>query len=202
MAKKIIKISLCALLFSGLVALLVCYCVIPQETKSAIDIVIEYVNTPFGITGISIATFLVFAYKLFQLTSFGKKAINQAKEEVAKLEKKHNQLNKEYGSLVELQQKYEEQVAILINGFDERVDFLFAKLKEIANTIPNAKINALVDEFEFGYKAIKEKTSDYVEGAKKYSAKDIEELESEVARLTKLLEKVVKENEEQETTNN
>lgn len=201
MAKKIFKISLCALLFGGLIALITCYCVIPERTKESIDIVIGYINTPFGITGISIATFLVFAYKLFSLTSFGKKAINEAKELVSKLEKKHSELKKEYGSLEQALTKHEEEVAIIINGFDQRVDFLVKELKEVANTIPNAKVNALVENIESGYKEIKDKTNDYVDGAKKYSAEDIKQLENEVDRLTKLLEKVVKENEEQETTN-
>ena len=47
--KKALKISTYILIVCGIVALGLCYIIIPDRTKSAIDIVVEYLNKPLGI---------------------------------------------------------------------------------------------------------------------------------------------------------
>ena len=196
-AKRIIKITLCAILFGCLVSLLVCLLVIPERTKEFMDVVIDYMNRPLPIVGVSLIVFLLFIYKLFSLTSFGKKAINEAKQEVVKITNKFNALSKENEKLKEEQVEYENKLNIVVGGIDTRVDFLLEELKKVAETIPNAKVNALVSEIESGYSQKKEQTQDYVLGAKKYSEKDIDELENKVNEITIMLKKVLDDEEEE-----
>ena len=65
--KKALKISAYSLIVCGIVALAICYIVIPERTKEAMDIVIGYVNRPLGIVcGTTITVGLV-AYVIFKL---------------------------------------------------------------------------------------------------------------------------------------
>ena len=47
--KKALKISTYCLLVSGIIAIGLCYIIIPERTKSAFDIVVEYLNRPLGV---------------------------------------------------------------------------------------------------------------------------------------------------------
>ena len=148
--KKVIKIIVSALLFCGLIALLCCYCIIPERTKEAIDIVVKYINTPFGISGISIATFLVFAYKIFQLTSFGRKQYTNCQNEIASDKVKIAELEKQNALLLEMINNGDKENVDRIIGVDTKVNELTNIVVEVANTIPNAKVNAIADKVKGG----------------------------------------------------
>lgn len=148
--KKVIKIVCSIILFLGLIALLCCYCIIPERTKESIDIVVEYINTPFGISGISIATFLVFAYKIFQLTSFGRKQYNNCQEEIASDKKKIAELEKANALLLEMVNKGDVECMDRVVNVDTKVNDLTNVVLDIANTIPNAKVNAIAEKVKGG----------------------------------------------------
>ena len=199
--KRFLKVFICVILFLGLVALLTCYCVMPERTKDAVDIVIEYINRPLPIVGISLATLFVFIYTIYSKTSFGKAQINQAKEQVKELKQ---EINKYKAYIYEIENKvvdYENEINIVVNGANQRIDFLCDKLVELCEKMPNAKVNALGNEIKDQYADKKATTNDYVMGAKAYSEEQVKELEQRIAELEELLNKVVNSYERKETTN-
>ena len=199
--KRFLKVFICVILFLGLVALLTCYCVMPERTKDAVDIVIEYINRPLPIVGISLATLFVFIYTIYSKTSFGKAQINQAKAQVKELEQ---EINKYKTYIYEIENKvvdYENEINIVVNGANQRIDFLCDKIVELCEKVPNAKVNALGNEIKEQYADKKATTNDYVMGAKAYSEEQVKELEQRIAELEELLNKVVNSYERKETTN-
>lgn len=199
--KRFLKVFICVILFLGLVALLTCYCVMPERTKDAVDIVIEYINKPLPIVGISLATIFVFIYTIYSKTSFGKAQINQAKAQVKELEQ---EINKYKTYIYEIENKvvdYENEINIVVNGANQRIDFLCEKIVELCEKVPNAKVNALGNEIKDQYADKKAITNDYVMGAKAYSEEQVKELEQRIAELEELLNKVVNSYERKETTN-
>ena len=102
MKNKFKKVFLCLFLILGVIALIVCYIVIPTETQLAFDKVIEYLNTPIIICGISITLggvlgFFIVRY-ILNNSSVGKRRLNELKaliEEYKKNEDKENELTKD-----------------------------------------------------------------------------------------------------------
>lgn len=158
--KKVFKIIVSVLLFLGLIALLCCYCIIPERTKESIDIVVEYINTPFGITGISIATILVFAYKIFQLTSFGKKQYRECLNELQNDKQEIAKLLNENKKLKDLVYSGDKDNSDHIAKVNAKVSDLENVVVEIANTIPNVKVNAIADKVKGGKDNGEETTND------------------------------------------
>lgn len=112
--KKFIKWFLFWLVVCGGLALAICYMVIPQQTNSAIDIVIGYLNTPLGIVGGSTITLGMVVYIVVsnllklnrdkakqdfeeckqELEEKKKELDNKVKELECKLDKKDEQIDK------------------------------------------------------------------------------------------------------------
>lgn len=155
---KILKVSLYVILFLGLIAAIVCYCVIPDETRLAMDKVIEYVNTPIGITGVSIAGIGYVVFKILSTTTFGKKGLGTIKNEFDKVCSKVNELeNSVYDKLEDVKNKAIEQKELL-TAYQSEIDEVVEIVKKICETSPNAKIKAIGNDIDNKVIEIKEKT--------------------------------------------
>lgn len=200
--KKFLKVFLCVVLFLGLVALLTCYCVMPERTKEAIDIVVEYLNRPLPIIGVSLITLFVFIYTLYSKTSFGKKQINEAKEEVKELKSKVNSYKEVIAEYKDQNENYQNEVNIVVNGANERIDYLCEQMVAICDKIPNAKVNALGHEIQEQYADKKATTNEMVLNVRDNGVEQVKLLEKRIAELEEILNKVVNDYEERKETTN
>ena len=146
--KKFLKILALSLVLGGGVALVCCYIFIPTQTKCAIDIVMEYINRPLPIVGVSIVTLGGVAYAIVSKTSFGKKTVNQLKNEFADLK---DNVSEKQQMLVMYEEKYkamQEELKVALSGFNEELAKVESELIEICNTTPNAKVKALGEKIK------------------------------------------------------
>ena len=140
--KKFLKIFLCLFLILGVIALIVCYIVIPTETQLAFDKVIEYLNTPIFLCGISITLggvlgFFIVRY-ILNNSSVGKKRLNELKaliEEYKKYEDKANELTN--GKL----KSYSEKVDLSLDKTNKELD----KLEQALSLVPNKKVQEVLN---------------------------------------------------------
>ena len=140
--KKLLKIFLCLFLILGVIALIVCYIVIPTETQLAFDKVIEYLNTPIFICGISITLggvlgFFIVRY-ILNNSSVGKKRLNELKaliEEYKKYEDKANELTNDK------LKSYSEKVDLALDKTDKELD----KLEQALSLVPNKKVQEVLN---------------------------------------------------------
>ena len=208
-ALKILKISLYVILFACIVAIVVCYCVIPEQAKGVMDKIIEYLNTPIGITGVSIASIGYIFYKIISMTSIGKVGLRTLKNDfcntvqkvddgLAKLEEKEKELAKK-----------EEDLKVFVEGYSNKVNELSDSLIKVCETIPNAKIKALGEQFKGNVSILNNEINEKLEQGKnefanvkeKVSLIDIQGKYDELLNELKALKEKVEYGEREETTN-
>lgn len=134
--KKALKIILPILGILLLVSLVVLYAIFPSETKSAIDDVWAFLNTPLPIIGVTSVAVLFFAYKVVVSTRYGKTALARVQNEY---EKRYSELKVAKEELEQEKQANKEQI-------DNIKDYLV----KVCSTIPNKKVNDLGDMFAKG----------------------------------------------------
>ena len=145
---KFFKVFAFMVFFLGCVALITCYIVIPNETKLAMDIVVDYLNKPLPIIGLSILTLGGIAITIVSRTSFGKKVLINFRKELDSYKDTYQKCeNKalEYKDLA--QKKYEETKAILV-AYSTEIDNLSDTLIKVCETSPNAKIKVIAQELK------------------------------------------------------
>lgn len=140
--KKVLKIFGAIILCLGVIALIVCMCAIPNETKLFFDSVFEYLDKPFVLCGVSVTIggVLLFCIARYILknTSVGKKQINElsdklvAYSKVAKDEKEENNKKLDY---------YEHNFKTFIKITDEKYEVLKNALKQV----PNKKVQEVLN---------------------------------------------------------
>lgn len=143
--KKALKISLYSLLVCGALALAICYIVIPERTKEAVDIVIGYLNKPLGIVCGTTITLGLVAFVIFKLiVSAKQKTIEQRwNESVLSCEKEKEQAKTYYEQAL----KEKEQVQEMLSAYNQRLEEQENQIVLVCNTIPNKKVNDLVSGF-------------------------------------------------------
>ena len=194
--KKFVKWFLFSLVVCGSLALAICYLTIPERTKSAVDIVVEYLNKPLGIAfGSTITLGLVLGIVLKLLWNAHRDSVKKDITDYKSLieqEKTKLALAKQ-----ELEIK-ESEIKTVLSTYDTHIDKLTDLVVKVCETSPNAKIKAIGEEV----KGVKIKLSQELEQKKniiaKYSDDEIKTLLDKV----KELEKVVKTYEQREETTN
>lgn len=153
--KKVVKWFLFSLVVLGGLALAICYMVIPERTKSAVDIVIGYLNTPLGIVGGTTITLGMVALVI------GKYIIKLHRE---KLTLDYNNFKLDVNDyLVEVETRLEEaesycyKLKTQIDKLKEAHNLTVNSNTEILKLIPNKKVQAKVEEV---YGAREETTND------------------------------------------
>ena len=203
--KKFVKWFLFSVVVCGSIALAICYMVIPQETKSAADIVVEYLNTPLGIIGGTTITLGLVVGIIIKLVYDRYSNDVHSELETVKnyVQDKKNESLKYYEKA--LQEK--EQVIEMLNGYSNRIDYLEQELANACLTSPNAKIKELGKNIQNKSKELKTDTinklsevnNDFVSYMEKKT--NIEKLELKVDELTKIIESVVNSNGGQKSNN-
>lgn len=194
--KKALKISTYILIVCGIVALGLCYIIIPDRTKSAIDVVVEYLNKPLGIafgTTITLGLVLGIVLKLLWNTHKDsiKKDINDYKTEI-----KHEQAKLE-SAKKQLEIK-ESEIKTILSTYDTHIDKLTDLVVKVCETSPNAKIKAIGEEVKGVKVELAQELEQKKEIVAKYSDDEIKTLLDKVNEI----EKVVKTYEQREETTN
>ena len=200
--KKAVKISLYCFGLSCFIALALCYIIIPERTKMAMDIVISYINTPLGIVGGTTITMGIVAYVVFKLISTYKVNAITSKYNEAKLgcEKEKEQAKAYYEQAL----KEKEQVQEMLNAYNKRLDTQANAIVVVCNTIPNKKVNELASEFESKSSVQKQELKEKLEKIDNDYASAMEDklslasLKTQFDELRKLVESY---GERKETTN-
>lgn len=144
--KKLLKIFLPIICGLGGMALALCYIFIPQETKSAADIVIGYLNTPLGIAGGSTITLGLVVYVIVK--SIGKYLINSNKINIDECNKKVAELELKTKECYEKTLTCANDSFELYNKVKDKLEQLQGIVDEICKTSPNAKIKVIAQKVE------------------------------------------------------
>ncbi len=194
--KKALIISTYILIVCGIVALGLCYIIIPDRTKSAIDIVVEYLNKPLGIAFGS--TITLGAVIIFILTQLWKNQRQRVKDDIANYEQKiENAENKLALAKHELEIK-ESEIKTILCTYDTHIDKLTDLVVEVCETSPNAKIKAIGEKARKIDIELEQELEQKKDIIAKYSDDQIKTLLDKVNEL----EKVVKTYEQREETTN
>lgn len=114
--------------------------------------IIENINKPLPIVGVSLVAILFFAWKIFASSSFGKKQLKEYRikfEQTAssfiELKNDFDAKKAEYESkIAELESFYEEKLA-QSTAYDNRLEKL---LIDICEYLPNKNIKVLIEQFK------------------------------------------------------
>ena len=171
--KKALKISLYCFVLSCIIALALCYIIIPERTKEAMDIVIGYINKPLGIVCGTTVTLGLVAFVIFKLVmSAHKKSLEQKwNESVLSCEKEKEQAKAYYEQAL----KKEEQVQEMLSAYNQRLDTQANAIVVVCNTIPNKKVNELALEFSEKATIQKEELKDKLESIENNYVSALEE---------------------------
>ena len=107
---KKLKIALWIIFGVLAIAYIICYIVIKEQTLAFTNHVIELVNKPLPIIGVSTVILCLFIYKCVISTRFGKKRLQEYK----------NELNETKRELAEK----EKELDAIIKGFQEKLDVI------------------------------------------------------------------------------
>ena len=89
--KKALKITGICLLALGCLAYLLCYIFLKEQTTYFTECVIDFINRPLPIIGVSLVVVFIFVYKCVVATRFGKKAIADYQNKLDKAQKEWEQ---------------------------------------------------------------------------------------------------------------
>ena len=140
---KAIKVILLVALVIGGIALVVCFIVKPDETKELLNYVMDHLNKPLPIIGVSILTLWYAISSVISRSSIGKKSLTKITKDFDELkeETKHNEeLAQEY---YEKCLKKDDELKVILNSYSSSVDTLKEYVVKVCQTSPNAKIKAL-----------------------------------------------------------
>ena len=171
--KKALKISLYCFVLSCIIALALCYIIIPERTKEAMDIVIGYLNKPLGIVCGTTVTLGLVAFVIFKLVMLAhKKSLEQKwNESVLSCEKEKEQAKSYYEQAL----KEKEQVQEMLSAYQEQQDLQKQYVITLCNTIPNKKVNELALDFNEKSTIQKEELKDKLESIENNYVSALEE---------------------------
>lgn len=128
---KVIKIILICLAIALGIAFTVLYIVNPDQAKSILDSVIDYVNRPLPVAGVSIGLFGSIILKILSTTTYGRKNVADAK---AQYEEDSSKAKAEY-------ELYKTELKETVSGMKEVI-------LKICETSPNKKIKEIGVSYE------------------------------------------------------
>ena len=202
---KIFKIVLSCLILGGFISLALCYMIIPERTKQAVDVVVGYLNTPLGIAGGSltiggIISYILIKYGVIAQKTKIKEMLNQAKsyvENVKDQAKDYEQKGHEYL----------DKAQVVLKGYESELNTYYDYLLQVCETSPNAKIKALGEqikkrkgEFDKELTEKQELVKEIYSQSKESATSKYLELESKYNELLDRVERLVEQYGEREET--
>ena len=192
--KVFLSIVLALLVALG-ITLGIFYCIMPTETRCAIDIVVYYLNQPLGVVcGTTITLGLVLAVIGKIIYDIVKDNIKEQLQEVKNFNANKVVEAKEFYDKA-LQEK--EEIKAILGAYQSEIDTFIEKLVKVCETSPNAKVKALAEEVKYGSETIKQNLNKEIEKINKdyvsvvQEHKSIEELEKQISELNKKFESMV-----------
>lgn len=144
--KKFLKIFIPSFIVSCAIAFGICYYVIPIKTQMLIDKVIELANTKlFIIGGTTITLGLVIGVVIKLVYDRYRDSI---KADLRDIKSYYDKSLKKEQEVVEKAEKTREEANVILYSYEERIDMLESKIIKVCETIPNAKVQALVGEIK------------------------------------------------------
>lgn len=200
--KKVIKWTLFSLILGGIVALSLCYIIIPERTRVAIDIVVDYLNRPLFIgCGCTITGGLVLGIIIKYVLKATKINIKEDLEETKKF---NAEVVVNAQNYYEKALQKEEEIKEICSHYEEEIIELKSSVLDICKTSPNKKINEIGIKLEDSLLKLEEdtqklQTSMQLDFAKYSEEKHkVDELQDKINELTEKLERLVESNEENE----
>lgn len=182
--KNVIKIVLICLGVAVLGSYAVIYLVNPTLGKQIMDNIVLYANKPLPIVGVSALVLSVLVWKIFQASTFGKKAIAQMKAEYESEKKK----------LKEENEKNKNECVAIIASYQKEADIIYEGLIEVCNSSVNKKVKLVGKKLSTDIRASKEQLRSRFN---EIVSTDIEQLiNSKEEMINKIVELVKKEVEE------
>lgn len=143
--KKFIKWFIFWTIIIGGISLAICYMTIPEQTKSAADIVVGYLNTPLGIAGGTTITLGVVLYIVIK--NVGKYLFNKNRNELEEYKEKVQELVDKAKNYEEIAKEHYDELVNKINELKDIQENDFISLLEnlvlVCSTSPNAKIKKI-----------------------------------------------------------
>ena len=143
---SVVKVILIVLLVAVLVGFCVLYLINRELAQEILNTVVDYLNRPLPIVGVSTAVLAVLGWKIFSASSYGQRALNKIK---AEYDDQKDKIEEEYN-------KQKEQISTVIAIFDKEIDIMFDSLIAICKASGNKKIKEIGDVLETNIRAIKE----------------------------------------------
>ena len=202
--KKFVKWFIFWLFVCGGIAIAICYIVIPNETKSAIDIVVGYLNTPLGIVGGTTITLGFVAGVIIKVVyDRYKDTIRKDFEQAKQYAEEQKEQAKGYYELA-IQER--EEIIDILSSYSTRIDEIKNYVVKICKTSPNAKINAFGKEINDKCDELKQQLKEQLEETCNSFSNAIDRktevqlLKEEINELKNQLERLVEQYGEQERT--
>ena len=139
--KKALKITGICLLALGCLAYLLCYIFLKEQTTYFTECVIDFINRPLPIIGVSLVVVLLFVYKVIVNTRFGKQALN----------KYQNELNKTQRELEEYKLSIKEEIALYkakIDEYKQYIEQVKGYVAELCELSHNVKVKELAEKIK------------------------------------------------------
>lgn len=191
--KKFIKVFSYFFLVAIIISIALCYIIIPERTKLAFDVVVEYLNKPLPIAGVSIITLGLVVYVILEKTKLGRKILSTMKNEFDNFKKDYAEQKEQLiAKEKELEVNKREQLAYL-SSYNERIDKLETFVIKVCETSPNAKIKALAQEIKENECELKDKLKVKLDEVKEVSDEEYKTLTQRLDELEKLVAKYGKE---------
>lgn len=130
---KVIKAILISLACLVLGAYVVLYIIDKELAKQILATLVDYLNRPLPIVGVSSLVLAGLIWKIFQSTGYGKKAIAKMKEEY-ELEKK--QVHEDY-------EKQKLEYTTIISMYEKENDLILDSMTQVCDAIPNKKVKEI-----------------------------------------------------------
>ena len=204
MMKKVIKWTAYILVLGALLAYSVCALSAPEFTKHATDVIMGWLNTPVIIAGISTTIGGIIAYIIVNFviksTKFGRKELDKIKQSNEVYVEHINAFRDNVTKKIEdCEQKYSDlentcnnQITIMCEQFTNLMNNTMSALK----TIPNKKVQAIVNEYETKFDAVKQEIIDKTVNKNAYVDAKIKELENNYKEFIEKMEIMLNEREE------
>lgn len=185
--KKVVKIVSFSLILATLISIALCYIIIPDRTKLAFDVVVDYLNKPLPIVGVSIIVFGGVVAYIISKTQFGKQLLNSFKSELDTFRVENEKKKQELEELQKTLEIRKSEINAYLSNFSKRIDVLEGKLIKVCETSPNAKIKALASEIDSHYQETKVELTTKLEDLHEYSDEQIKTLEQRLLELERLV---------------